>query len=261
MAASVHESVGARSKRRVSRLLVKILPLHTLRELKFEIQMSRLRLTHRRIDASLANERELLVNVGCGPNGLPGWVNIDCYSGEGVTCVRDCRVALPLTTGSARGIFTEHFLEHLDYYEEAPRFLQECRRVLAPGGLIRIIVPDGAKHLQAYLDEGWTSLRTLTPLVSWDPEGEHQRSTSQGPLLPFKTKMEVINFHLTQMGEHRFSYDFETLSLLLAHCGFESIVQRQFRESSMPEMAIDQEFRALESLVVEAISPRSNENT
>ena len=64
--------------------------------------------------------------------------------------------------------------------------------------------------------------------------------------------MEVINFHFRQHGQHQFSYDFETLSDLLAECGFESIVQTSFRESALPELGIDRDFRAAESLVVEA---------
>jgi predicted SAM-dependent methyltransferase len=38
-------------------------------------------------------------------------------------------------------IFSEHFFEHL-FLDEACELLKECVRVLAPGGCIRVVVPD-----------------------------------------------------------------------------------------------------------------------
>src|ERR1700722_17163339 len=143
MEVSRNEKLRRRSKRFPYRHLLTIIPLHVVKELAFELRLTWLRITRRGIDSRFADAQDLLVNVGCGSSGLEGWVNIDCFAVEGVTCVRDCRTSLPLPSDSARGVFTEHFLEHLDYYEEAPRFLEECRRVLRPGGLLRVIVPDG----------------------------------------------------------------------------------------------------------------------
>jgi predicted SAM-dependent methyltransferase len=255
VALTKNERLRRRRRRMPFRLLVSLLPLHTLRDLKFELRMTRLRLTRRGIDARFTDAQDLLVNVGCGPHGLANWVNIDCFPAAGVTCVRDCRIALPLPTGSARGIFTEHFLEHLDYDEEAPRFLAECRRVLKPGGTLRVIVPDGGKYLRAYNDEGWASLRSFSPLIDWDAASEDRPMSTLREILPFRTKMEVVNFHFRQAGQHRFSYDTETLAGLLAECGFESVRHGTYRDSALPELAIDRDFRAGESLVVEATSP------
>ncbi len=127
-----------------------------------------------------------------------------------MTCVRDCRTELPLTSGSACGIFTEHFLEHLDYYEEAPGFLRECRRVLAPGGVLRIIVPDGGKYLEAYSTGSLADMSRFSPLPTLDPKSDAAPFSIEKQVLPFQTKMEIVNFHFRQNGQHRFSYDFET---------------------------------------------------
>jgi SAM-dependent methyltransferase len=224
-------------------------------ELRFEARLAWLRLTRRGIDSRFESASDLLVNVGCGPRGLDGWVNIDCVPAAGVTCVRDCRTALPLPSGSARGIFTEHFLEHLDYYEEAPKFLQECRRLLRPGGTLRVIVPDGAKYLDAYCSGDLEAMRPISPFMKWDRTCNAVPLSIVREVVPFRTRMEVVNFHFRQAGEHRFSYDFETLSRLLEECGFESVVEMPFRKSELPELAIDAEVRAAESLVVEATVP------
>jgi SAM-dependent methyltransferase len=250
-----NEQLRRRSQRLPYRLALDLLPLHTLVELKSEARLAWLRLIRRGIDSRYRSVKDLLVNIGCGSEGLDGWVNIDCLPERGVTLVRDCRVTLPLPSASARAVFTEHFLEHLDYYEEAPRFLAECRRVLSPGGILRVIVPDGSKYLKAYCVGDLGELSKFSPLVTIDPTSDVAPFSMERDVLPFRTKMEVVNFHFRQSGQHRFSYDFETLARLLQDCGFVSVALSGFRMTRLPELAIDSESRARESLVVEAVAP------
>ena len=246
-----------RSERLPVRVLLKMLPLHTLIELDSEARLGWLRLTRRGVDRRYSSANDLLVNVGCGAEGRVGWVNIDSAGAPGVDLVRDCRTAIPLPPASARGIFTEHFLEHLDYYEEAPRFLGECRRVLQPGGILRIIVPDGSKYLKSYCSGDLEEFAGFSPLMDMTPESDVAPFSVNRDIVPFRTKMEVVNFHFRQNGQHRFSYDFETLARLLEDSGFESVAQSEFGRSRLPELAIDQAARAQESLVVEAAVPLS----
>ncbi len=255
MSITANERWRRKSQRFPYRLIFNLLPLHALVELRFEARLAWLRLTRRGIDPRFKSASDLLVNIGCGPRGLDGWVNIDCVAAPGVTCVRDCRTELPLPSKSAKGVFTEHFLEHLDYYEEAPKFLAECRRILRPGGTLRIIVPDGAKYLEAYCSGDLAAMETISPFMKWDRTCNAVPLSFMREVVPFRTRMEVVNFHFRQAGEHRFSYDFETLSILLEECGFESIVQMPFRKSELADLEIDGEVRALESLVVEASVP------
>lgn len=63
----------------------------------------------------------------------------------------DLLESLPLEDHSVSWICAFHVLEHLDLHE-GRRFLAECRRVLAPGGRLRISTPDFAGHLRAYLE-------------------------------------------------------------------------------------------------------------
>jgi hypothetical protein len=246
-----------RSERLPVRVLLRLLPLHTLIELNSEARLGWLRLTRRGIDRRYSSARDLLVNVGCGAEGRVGWVNIDSASAPGVDLVRDCRTAIPLPSASARGIFTEHFLEHLDYYEEAPRFLGACLRVLQPGGILRIIVPDGSKYLTGYCSGDLEDFAGFSPLVELTPGSDLVPYSIGRDIVPFRTKMEVVNFHFRQSGQHRFSYDFDTLARLLEDCGFEAVAQSEFRVSRLPELEIDQAARAQESLVVEAAAPLS----
>jgi SAM-dependent methyltransferase len=58
---------------------------------------------------------------------------------------------LPFETGSFDALYAYHVLEHLDL-RETRRFLAECRRVLRPGGWLRVSTPDVIGHLRAYLE-------------------------------------------------------------------------------------------------------------
>ena len=234
------------SQRFPHKLLLNLMPVAAARLFRYELHLLLLRVVHHGVPLRFRHARELLVNVGCGPNGLAGWVNIDCGGADGVTLVRDCRKSLALPTDSVRGIFTEHFVEHLDYYDEAPQFFSECLRVLRPHGVIRVIVPDGEKYLNAYCSDGWEQM-------SFSPLPRAYESTGSS----FRSKMEVVNAHFRQGGQHRFSYDYETLARLLEDVGFVQIEHRAFRSSMLKDLEIDSEVRAAESLVVEGVCPES----
>lgn len=191
------------------------------------------------------SDQNLLVNVGCGQTGKPGWVNVDIDQFPGVNCVYDCRKCLPFTDGSVKGIFTEHFFEHLDYTEEAPYFLSHCYRVLKSGGVLRIIVPDAEKYLRAYCEDGWEKLSQIRPL---DSDRSDFYFGSQ-----YNTKMELVNVVFRQYFDHKFAYDYATLEFLLYKYGFSAVYRQDFGRSRMNELTIDQAIRASESLYVEAV--------
>ena len=81
------------------------------------------------------------LHIGCGPKVLEGWVNLDSVArAPGVRTDLDV-LALPFADGSATHILAEHVFEHFAFAEEE-RLWRECRRLLAPGGLLEIEVPD-----------------------------------------------------------------------------------------------------------------------
>jgi len=94
----------------------------------------------------------VLVNVGCGDQPLPGFVNLDL--GRDADLKLDVRGGLPFADGTVDGIHSEHFIEHLTQGELAA-FLRECRRALRPGGVVRVATPDLAEIVRCYLDPDW----------------------------------------------------------------------------------------------------------
>jgi predicted SAM-dependent methyltransferase len=234
-----------RQQRGVRRVLTTFFPESTLRQIQFELHMLLVRLRAWNIDRTYKGRTDLLVNVGAGDAGKEGWINLDGSKAPGVNCRYDARRRLPFPDGSVKGIFTEHFFEHIDYTEDAPRFLAECHRVLKDGGVIRIIVPDAEKYLLAFAQGGWDDLATIRPLDS-ELKDYHFR-------FKYNTRMELINVVFRQEQEHKFAYDFETLALLLSRNGFRDVQRQEFGKSMAPEICLDLKERAPESLYVEAV--------
>ena len=56
---------------------------------------------------------------------------------------------IPERNESVDLIYCCHMIEHLDY-EETNNFFMECKRVLKPGGIARIVVPDFDKLIDSY---------------------------------------------------------------------------------------------------------------
>jgi predicted SAM-dependent methyltransferase len=92
----------------------------------------------------------LHLHLGCGPKYLPGFVNIDGNLFRKRDVWLDLRNGLPFAPNSIASIYSSHVFEHF-YAEELTSLLRECLRVLAPGGFIRVVVPDMAAAARAYL--------------------------------------------------------------------------------------------------------------
>jgi predicted SAM-dependent methyltransferase len=183
--------------------------------------------------ASLPSEN-LQVNIGCGPNPLRGWVNVDMARGEGIDVVWDLRRGLPFASGSCSAIFGEHVIEHMPK-EDAEKLLRECHRALQKGGVLRISTPDAGRYLRSYVGDG-----------------EFLRHPSFNE--PAETPMERINQMMRESGQHLWVYDAESLLLLLRKAGFTDASEQKFGESRHPRMQrLDSEGRAFESLYVEAV--------
>lgn len=155
----------------------------------------------------------LKLHLGCGSNIKPGFLNIDLDPQADLTL--DLREALPFDDNSCDLVYSEHFLEHLDYPETVLGLLMECRRVLAPGGVFSAGVPDTEWPLLEYAGvrkDGYFNLAK----TRWHP--------------PWcVTELEHINYHFRQGQEHQFAYDFKTLHRALERAGFAEVRRREFK--------------------------------
>lgn len=169
----------------------------------------------------------------------------------------DATSRYPFPSAAFRQFHTEHFIEHLSL-PDAAAMLEECRRVLVPGGRLRVATPD-----LAFL------LGLTEPPIPPDPErrdesrrlADRYAAWQSGRLgLPGPNGF-VVNAFLRHW-EHRFIYDRETLKWMLSRCGFRSVVECGLDESVEPALRglahterLPPGFLALETLTLEAERP------
>lgn len=213
-------------------------------QLRFEVNAGLVALQYaalprrRRWLRDVRGQRDLLVNVACGPQVLEGFVNLDLMATAPGVVRWDCRRGVPMGDGTVSGIRAEQFVEHLETREELPAFLSDCRRALKAGGVLRIIVPDAARYLHAYCAgtlDGFRELAVPEPFPADLP-----------------TRMDIVNHVFHQWSEHRWGYDFETLCHRLRTAGFHCVQQMSYRHSLDPRLAADRDVHAPYSLYVDA---------
>ncbi len=89
------------------------------------------------------------LNWGCGASGEPGWINSDQKEGPGIDLPCDIRDGLPLADDSVDYAVSIHAMPEVPYDGLVP-VLRELRRVIKPGGVLRLALPDLIKGVEAY---------------------------------------------------------------------------------------------------------------
>ncbi len=111
-------------------------------------------------EKSLCHPSSARLHLGCGPNQLAGWFNLDLPE-------IDIRQPLPFADETVEAFFLEHVIEHVSP-PEAYRFMMEARRCLRPGGVLRLTFPDVIRIAEQATPEYVTFLRN----AGWaDQEG------------------------------------------------------------------------------------------
>jgi predicted SAM-dependent methyltransferase len=169
------------------------------------------------------------LNLGCGTLPLPGWINID-LAGLPVDVSWNLLSPLPFPDDSVDAVFHEHVIEHVPGVD-AYNMLKECRRVLRPGGVLRIVCPDATIFMASYFDP------------------EHAFINDFRPGRP--TPMLALQEEFYGFG-HKAIYDYETMALYCETIGFSKIDRKAFGESLI-EPCPDSEWRIANSFYCEAI--------
>lgn len=98
-------------------------------------------------------QSHLYLNLGCGRyfSSSHEWINIDIAPVD-INHIYQYHLLLgiPFADNSFNGVYHSHILEHFPREQVLP-FLRECLRVLRPGGILRIAVPDLENILRNYL--------------------------------------------------------------------------------------------------------------
>jgi len=169
---------------------------------------------------------------GCGPITPFGWVNSDIQALPGVDVVADIRAGLPLATDWFDYIVSIHVLPELSYPELDPA-LKELRRVLKPGGVLRLSLPDLDLAINAYRTKDFDYF-----LI-----GDDEVRSLAGKMI----------VQLLWYGRSRSMFTWEFTNELLERTGYRDVVRAAHEKSASGLEGITElDNRALESLFVEA---------
>lgn len=178
------------------------------------------------------------LHLGCGKRFLAGFVHVDLADFPHIDYRHDVRRLPMVEDGGAELIYACHVLEYFDRVEVEP-ILNEWHRVLKPGGVLRVAVPDFAALMKVYRE-----YRDLS-LIHGPLYGRIIISTEDGERTVY----------------HRTAYDFQTLGTVLVSAGFRNLRQYDWRETSHGDVDdfsqayiphLDKEHGRLISLNVEA---------
>jgi len=97
--------------------------------------------------------RPLRLHLGCGPRHLPGFYHVDLVALAHIDHVGAVDKLDHIASDSVELIYASHVLEHFGRYEVFD-VLSEWYRVLKPGGILRVAVPDFAVAARFYLGHG-----------------------------------------------------------------------------------------------------------
>jgi len=92
------------------------------------------------------------LNLGCGGRHLSDWTNVNFVSHSPSVIAHDLSKGIPFPSETFDVVYHSHLLEHFEK-KDALMFMAECFRVLKPGGIIRVVVPDLEQIARIYLDE------------------------------------------------------------------------------------------------------------
>lgn len=172
----------------------------------------------------------LRLHLGSGGQPKKGWLNVD-LAGDPTDLAWNLAHGIPFADASVDAIFHEHLFEHIPLRAGAG-LMDECFRVLKPGGILRIGVPDAGELLKSYVGDGGY-IEQIHP----------------GRPTRLLAVQELFYWH-----RHTTMFDEDTLAFMFRASGFEDPAVRKFGDSNL-DVAPDTERRRAETLYMEVTKP------
>ena len=194
------------------------------------------------------------LQLGCGTRLLDGWLNSDFSPRTSESIRIDATKRLPFDDATFVHVYSEHMIEHLDYVA-GQHLLGEIRRVLRPGGRLRISTPDLARLLALFgRADGYTDDERAYVELIIEQYVPGVDPSEANPVF-------VLNNNVRQWG-HQFLYDRPTFRSALEQAGFDQIDEFELQASDDPvlqglanETRLPPGLVAFETMTFEAVSP------
>lgn len=105
------------------------------------------------------------IEIGGGHLVQPGWINLDCWNGQGPWKRLAQDVPWPTADNSVGAIRASHVMEHIPSGQARIDVMNEAHRVLRPRGVFEIIVP--------FMVGTWHAIADPTHVSFWCRESFH----------------------------------------------------------------------------------------
>jgi predicted SAM-dependent methyltransferase len=139
-----------------------------------------------------------------------GWITVD--KDRRADICMDLTHPLPFSAETVSHIYSSHLLEHFPF-KEMIKLLQECHRVLRPGGVFEAAVPNARIYIEAYQKN--TDFKVLeTDLYK--------------PAFNYFSRIDFVNYFAYLDGLHHFMFDEENLPKIVSSVGFRNVHLRSF---------------------------------
>lgn len=185
------------------------------------------------------------LNFGPGPNELPEpWQNLEPD--------HDIRKRLRFADGSCEAILAEHVIEHVSFVQ-GYLFFHEVKRVLEPGGVLRLAFPDISRFVDCAADE-----YTLQPVTLPFAQALAKRDDGawSAGLNEYDLKRHGLLRMLTGWG-HQMAWTHESAAGVLLAVGFSKVEQWAYGEGKIKGVDghhrdVGPELTRIESTILEA---------
>jgi predicted SAM-dependent methyltransferase len=199
-----------------------------------------------RLPKQLTTQGKEYLQLGCGDAPIRNFLNTDSFLNSETDAGVDMRFPLRFPDNTWNGVYAHHAVEHIEYLD-AYNLFREIHRVLLPGGVFRMVVPDLEVFLRCYASadkEERTGIFSLLP--SHHMEGLRQ----------IKTPLEMVDyiFRDNKFNRHLSAWDWETALLRMTEAGFSRVVRQSANVSLDAALAgHDKPHWEKHSLYVEAV--------
>lgn len=166
--------------------------------------------------------------------------------------LHDLREGIPRPDQSVAAVYHSHVLEHIDR-DQADAFIAETYRVLRPGGILRVVVPDLERAARSYLadldrcaesgdtEEADRHDKLVAAMFEQSVRREAYGTSQQSRLRRF-AENRVLGDARRRGETHQWMYDRVNLEALLRHNGFGGFKLMSFDSSAIPgwnELGLD----------------------
>lgn len=183
------------------------------------------------VKMKIGNYEDKNLEIGSGPIRKEGWITLDrCRLSD---IYWDLNKNLPFVDNQFNVVYSSHVLEHFSF-KELQRLLGELYRVIKPGGIMSVCVPDGKIYIDIY-----------------NNKVDAQKFVEYQPAFISQQPMDVLNYLFYMNGEHKHMFDQESLIYHLSCAGFINCKPREF------DPKLDSLARHHTSLYVECRKPES----